>query len=605
MGILVKKICSFFSILSYKGKIIQSLICLSLFSILYLNSQSILAAPQTPSQALPKMFQKPPGLDYYEFKKQEKIIPALPEIQVKQQEDTGIKINLKSIIVLAPKELQNIISKNKYQEKVVGKPQSINDLYKIALEIEKDFNEKGFPLVRVILPIQELEPDQAVVFFKVIDGFIEKVDLSKVPKKQILRTYSYLKPLINQKGLTLKKMERQLLLASNSAGMRLTSSLAPGVNEGGARLIIDAEHKFISGGVNFDNSQSEQLGRQQGQARAVISSALGLGETISMFGLARPTFKGMTGTGNEVPIRAGGFSVSVPIGNKGLTGGISYLESMTRPGADVESLGLEANMKSAQATVSYPLIYSRNEAFFARFTVGWTDEVQQTNAGGTDEDLSHDRITAARFGTSFSGCYYGCVRVDTEVSKGLELASRSNSEVGEGTPLSKSTASSNFTHFNLNANYTVNPLENYIFRLNGGGQYTLNDLVNSEQKGITGEEKLSAFTSGSISGEEVWYVRGQLNRQYKLSRNLSISPYVYGAGGVAYINQPTSTERVATVAKSMGLGLEVNGGDEYFFDKKITAKVELSKNWATSNLEDVSDVRLNKHHLLVTMAMRF
>ena len=130
-----------------------------------------------------------------------------------------------------------------------------------------------------------------------------------------------------------------------------------------------------------------------------------------------------------------------------LKGGISYLESMTRPGADVESLGLEANMKSAQATVSYPLIYSRNEAFFARFTVGWTDEVQQTNAGGTDEDLSHDRITAARFGTSFSGCYYGCVRVDTEVSKGLELASRSNSEVGEGTPLSKSTASSNFTHF--------------------------------------------------------------------------------------------------------------------------------------------------------------
>ena len=243
--------------------------------------------------------------------------------------------------------------------------------------------------------------------------------------------------------------------------------------------------------------------------------------------------------------------------------------------------------------------------FLQDFTVGWTDEVQQTNAGGTDEDLSHDRITAARFGTSFSGCYYGCVRVDTEVSKGLELASRSNSEVGEGTPLSKSTASSNFTHFNLNANYTVNPLDNYIFRLNGGGQYTLNDLVNSEQKGITGEEKLSAFTSGSISGEEVWYVRGQLNRQYKLSRNLSISPYVYGAGGVAYINQPTSTERVATVAKSMGLGLEVNGGDEYFFDKKITAKVELSKNWATRNLEDVSDVRLNKHHLLVTMAMRF
>ena len=44
-----------------------------------------------------------------------------------------------------------------------------------------------------------------------------------------------------------------------------------------------------------------------------------------------------------------------------------------------------------------------------------------------------------------------------------------------------------------------------LFKVNGGGQYTLNDLLNSEQKGITGEEKLSAFSSGAISGEEVWF----------------------------------------------------------------------------------------------------
>ena len=100
-------------------------------------------------------------------------------------------------------------------------------------------------------------------------------------------------------------------------------------------------------------------------------------------------------------------------------------------------------------------------------------------------------------------------------------------------------------------------------------------------------------------------MRGQLNFINNLSKNLTITPYVYGAGGVAYVNQATATERVATAAKSMGLGLEINGGDEYFFDKRITGKIELSKNWATSNLEDVSDVRLNKKHLLVSMSMRF
>ena len=568
-------------------------------------AQNLHSAPQTPSQALPKMFQKQPSLDYYQFKKQEQIIPELPAIDIKQQEDTGIKIIPETLIILAPKELQSIISIDKYQQEIIGKPKSINELYATALEIEKEFNSKGYPLVRVILPVQELDQEQATIFFKVINGFIEKIDLSKVPKKQLLRTYSYLKPLLNKKSLRLKDMERQLLLASNIAGVKLSSSLTSGTKEGGTKLIIKADHKHISGGINFDNTQSKELGRQQGQARAVISSALGLGETVSLFGLSRPTFKGMSGTGIEVPIRAGGVSISVPVGNKGLTAGVSYLESMTRPGGDVSELGLEANMKSATSTVSYPVIYQRDLALFTRASISWTDEVQQTNAGGVDEDISHDRVTAARVGASFNGCGAGCLGIDAEISKGLELGSRSNSQVGSGTPLSRSTASSNFTHFRLNANYTINPYKDFVLRLNGGGQYTLNNLLNSEQTSITGEQRLSGFTSGSISGDESWYMRGQVNKNFKLSKNLTLSPYVYTAGGTVYLNQPTATERTATTAKSVGIGLEVSGNDQYFFEKNISARVEYSKNWATANIEDVSSVRLNREHLLVTMAMRF
>ena len=320
--------------------------------------------------------------------------------------------------------------------------------------------------------------------------------------------------------------------------------------------------------------KSKELGRQQGQARAVISSSLGLGETVSLFGLSRPTFKGMAGTGIEVPIRAGGVSISAPVGNKGLTAGISYMESMTRPGGDVSDLGLEANMKSATTTLSYPLVYQRNLAIFTRASISWTDEVQQTNAGGVDEDLSHDRITAARIGTSFNGCGAGCLGIDAEISKGLELdldlIAKWAMEL-----LSRSTATSNFTHFRLNTNYTVSPFKNYIFQLNAGGQYTLNNLLNSEQTSITGEGKLSGFTSGSISGDESWYVRGQVNKQHKLSNKLTVSPYIYTAGGTAYINQPTATERVATTAKSIGVGLEVSGNDNTFLIKILVQKLNI------------------------------
>ena len=443
---------------------------------------TILAAtPRTPSQALPKMFQKPSSVDYYEMKRQEAIIPKIPEIEIKQQEDTGITITPETLIILAPLELQKIISVDKYQQMIIGKEQSIADLYNIALEIEKDFNEKGYPLVRVILPTQELEPEQATLFFKVIDGYIEQLDLSKVPTLQFRRIYSYLKPLIKQKSIKFSDIERQLLLAGNTAGLTLTSTLLAGVNEGGTILAVEAEHRLINGGVSFDNTQSEELGRQQGQLRAVINSPTGLGETISMFGLARPTIKGMKGTGSDVPIRAGGVAISVPIGNDGLTTGISYMESMTRPGGDAIDLGLEANMKSATATVSYPLVYKRDKAVFFRGTLGWTDEIQQTNVSGEDQDLSHDRITALRLGVSLNRCLTGCLGIDFQFSRGIDIASRSQGDVGKGTPLSRSSGKNNFSHFNLDTTYAVALDKNLEFNINTGGQLSLDDLLNSEQ----------------------------------------------------------------------------------------------------------------------------
>ena len=230
------------------------------------------AAPRTPSQALPEMFRKPSAIDYYEMKRQEAIIPQVPEINIAQQEDTGITIIPETLIILAPSELQNIIPIENYKEKIIGKEQSIAQLYNLALEIEKEYNDRGFPLVRVIVPTQELEPEQATVFIKVIDGYIEQLDLTKVPTMQLRRIYSYLKPLIKKKSIKFSQIERQLLLAGNTAGLTLTSTLLPGVNEGATVLAIESKHKLINGGVTFDNTQSEELGRQQGQLRTIINS---------------------------------------------------------------------------------------------------------------------------------------------------------------------------------------------------------------------------------------------------------------------------------------------------------------------------------------------
>ena len=75
---LIKRLCIF------TGKKLLPLNALNIVIAAILSlfvSHSILAAtPRTPSQALPKMFQKPSSVDYYEMKRQEAIIPKIPDV---------------------------------------------------------------------------------------------------------------------------------------------------------------------------------------------------------------------------------------------------------------------------------------------------------------------------------------------------------------------------------------------------------------------------------------------------------------------------------------------------------------------------------------------
>lgn len=583
--------------------LIKSLV-VSVFVLLF--GFSTTANTRTPSQALPDFFKKYNQPQFYDLKKKKKEIPKVLN-NLKQQkvsDDFKLIIKPKTVIILAPKVLQEIIDFNYYKEEIMNKKISIENLYEFASRLTDKFNEKGYPLVRVVVPSQELDSDDTTIFFKVVDGVIEKLDLRNVPPNQASRIYSYLKPLVKKKTLTINELNRRLILASSITGINLTSGFLPGVTDGGTKLIIEASHKYISGSMEFNNFQSKALARQQGQMSLTINSPLGLGETISMFGLARPTQKGVNGSGRDVPIRAGGISMSVPLGNNGTVAGISYLESMTRPGDELESLSLEANMKSASLTLSHPLVYQPNKTWFMRGTVNWIDEIQFTNLTGKDEDISHDRLTNLRLGTSVTSCAAGCISFDAELSRGIELFSRSASEA-TSTPLSKESATSTYTHASSNISYSLNFQNNYLLNLKGGGQYTDDSLLNSEQASIIGEQKVSSLSSGAISGDKNWYARSQINKNINLSNELMVSPYLYSAMGVAYINKPSATEEKKTAAKSVGIGIEFNAKDKILFGKNIYGKAEYSKTWATKNIEQLSDVRLNNNHIAIKLAMVF
>ena len=574
------------------------------FKIILLFSFSLHAASTSPSQTVPKVLE---DIEKEKIKKRsdENLLNGLGNIKIKENQLDQISVTIKSLVVIASKELQNVINFDDYKNQLIGKSKSINELNLIAKKMTKDYQLNDFPLVRVILPKQELKPDSATIFFKVIDGFIEKINLKKIPKKQKKAVFRYLRELKDKKNIKNSLLERKLLLAGRVAGLQLNTAFAPGTKEGATILVVEAKHKLISGNINFNNTQSEELGRQLGVLQTTINSPFGFGESLTMFGLARPTIKGMKGTGNAVTIRGGGLSFSYPLGDNGLISNFSYSESMTRPGGDITSLGIESNMKSGSLGLTYPLKLSANTSWTVRGNLTWIDELQQTNTTGVDQILSHDRLTSLRLGLSYFGCPRGCIYFDSELSRGIDVASRSASEATD-TPLSRTSGTSQYHHLRVNSSYSFYILTNYLMKIGLGGQYTDDALLNSEQSTVIGMDRISSLTSGAISGDKIWYIRAEVNRNFFLLKKLSITPYIYSAMGVAYLNRPTAAENKETAAKSVGVGLQINNFNDYFyFDKNITAKVEYSKTIATDKIELLSDVRLNKHHLMLMLNMDF
>ena len=149
---------------------------------LMVNSK-LYAASTSPSQTVPKVFEE---IEKEKIKKRDgkQLLDGLDSIKTKKEKLEQISVNVSSLVIIASKELQNIISFNNYKKQLIGKSKSINELNLIAKKMTRDYQSKEFPLVRVILPKQELKPDGATIFFKVIDGFIEKINLEKVPKIQ-------------------------------------------------------------------------------------------------------------------------------------------------------------------------------------------------------------------------------------------------------------------------------------------------------------------------------------------------------------------------------------------------------------------------------------
>jgi len=182
-------------------------------------------------------------------------------------------------------------ARHQIEAPLVGKRITVADVFEFADRLQQVYVRAGYPLARVVILPQEFETS-ARIKLRVIDGFVERMDLGALSPNVRDRVAAVLAPLAHRTHLKQSELERQLLIAGEAPGLVLNAVFAAGKEVGGSVLVLAGRYRPVSASVYTDNALPAVFGTGQVVTSVSLNSLLGAGEqmTLSAAGLPDKDF---------------------------------------------------------------------------------------------------------------------------------------------------------------------------------------------------------------------------------------------------------------------------------------------------------------------------
>lgn len=430
---------------------------------------------------------------------------------------------------------------------------SVADFYKLAEAIEQLYRDAGYALIRVTAPPQQLN-DGGTLRLLVVDGFIERVDLSGVPEASRAVVDATLAPLVGRRRLSNQELERALTLAGRAPGLALRSALAAGTQAGGVVLAVEGRFSALMGSLSIDNRLSDTLGPWQSALQLRLNQPLGRGEQFYGYfaggvNLARLLH-------SDAARRVAGGGVIIPLGANGLALNPEYTLSDTNTPGQFFLPPTRSEFERATLRLSYPLIMQRGNEL--NLTGAFEMANQRNSAPDFGLLLNHDKLRVLRASADWNyAAGPSALRMSTTLSRGLKaLGARSeNDAVASGVPLSRFGATPAFTKLEWGASFATPLGAGLQSRSTLRAQKAFDTLPSAEVFSLEGEDALSTFTAGALSNDSGWTLRQEFARPVAFSlggQELPLAPYVFYAAGKA---RPKVGLAANGLSRSYGVGL--------------------------------------------------
>ncbi|WP_205910479.1 ShlB/FhaC/HecB family hemolysin secretion/activation protein [Rhizobium sp. FY34] len=432
------------------------------------------------------------------------------------------------------------------------------DLFAAARRLEEAYAKAGYLLVRVTLPAQTIKDGKALRLV-VTDGQVEAIDASALPPAVRARVESVLAPLVGQPGVRKAELERRLLLAGDTPGVMLKSTLKAGTKPGTTVIVVDGRYDAVTTTVSTDNSLARNLGTYTVNLGADFNSLLGLGEVgylrLSGYPGVNDTIFSDDPRNRQV---IAGFTV--PLGTDGAWLNMEGVDSQTHPTSDLAYTTVD-HYQRFSTKLGYSFIRARdiNASFVLSFDV--MQEKQKLDLDGERSAFTEDQLRVLRLTQSGDviTSWGGQVSGSLTASFGLDALGARNATTE--LPLSRDGAEPDFHKLEGSVSYSQSlAADRMRLSLAGKAQISFGDaLASSEQFALGGFGWLSAFNSGQLEGDAGAAIRAEAAFPVTVTLapalGSAVDPYVFAAAGLAKLEQPTSLERSITRATAFGAGI--------------------------------------------------
>lgn len=508
-------------------------------------------APIVPPQATPGVLQEQLRRDVTPQRPTEILLPALPPNTPSQPppDSDNVLFTVRAVELTGNTVIPTTELAPQWSA-LVGQEVRLTQVYALADALTASYRNRGYVLSAVTVPQQTIRAD-GIVRLQVVEGYVGRVQFAP-GFTPTARMQEEAEAIAREKPLTIRTLERQLLLINELPGVIAQAYFEPGTATGEALLTLNATRKSVSGFVGVQNRVSHVLGDVALEGRVTLNNPLGLDDSHSL----------LLQTTNRWRLKSVGYYYNQPLGTDGLAMNLF----LGHVGSRIDSSGaaIKSDADIATLGVSYPLIRSRAESLRLRARLNYFNGQQNILDGLL---VQEDRARALRLGagwdrTDGSGVNF----VDVEVSKGLSGLGATRTGAGTGADnAQRPDADYGFTKVNLFAGRLQQLGGNFSLQASVQGQWTNDPLPPSERAALGGELILRAFDAGELIGDRAYAGKLELRWEPALIPGGRITFYGYGETGRTVTLQrllPNATQK----GGSAGLGVRgtlANGTNLY------------------------------------------